>query len=73
MTGKMEHFVHVGGKITQAMVAAFNASAYDSLEALVGAVLEAVRPGDQILVMSNGSFGGVHQKLLDGLKAKWQE
>ena len=49
------------------------ASAYDSLEALVGAVLVAVRPGDQILVMSNGSFGGVHQKLLDGLKAKWRE
>ena len=49
------------------------ASAYDDLESLVGAVLGAVRPGDQILVMSNGSFGGVHQKLLDGLKANWPQ
>ena len=24
-------------------------------------------PGDQVLVMSNGGFGGVHQKLLDAL------
>ena len=49
------------------------ASAYDGLEPLVGAILGAVRPGDQILVMSNGSFGGVHQKLLDGLNAKWPQ
>ena len=44
------------------------ASAYDALETLVGAVLGAVRPGDHVLVMSNGGFGGVHQKILDGLK-----
>jgi UDP-N-acetylmuramate: L-alanyl-gamma-D-glutamyl-meso-diaminopimelate ligase len=25
------------------------------------------RPGDQVLVMSNGGFGGVHGKLLDRL------
>jgi UDP-N-acetylmuramate: L-alanyl-gamma-D-glutamyl-meso-diaminopimelate ligase len=22
-------------------------------------------PGDQVLVMSNGGFGGIHQRLLD--------
>ena len=44
------------------------ASAYDALETLVGAVLGAVRRGDHVLVMSNGGFGGVHQKILDGLK-----
>ncbi|MDF7003112.1 UDP-N-acetylmuramate:L-alanyl-gamma-D-glutamyl-meso-diaminopimelate ligase, partial [Escherichia coli] len=27
----------------------------------------AARPGDHVLVMSNGGFGGVHQKLLDAL------
>lgn len=37
------------------------------LQALVRAVCETARPGDHILVMSNGSFGGIHQKLLDGL------
>src|SRR5690606_28070403 len=35
------------------------------LDALVGAVHAAARPGDHILVMSNGSFGDVHRKLLD--------
>ncbi len=28
---------------------------------------QAARPGDHMLVMSNGGFGGVHQKLLDAL------
>jgi UDP-N-acetylmuramate: L-alanyl-gamma-D-glutamyl-meso-diaminopimelate ligase len=27
------------------------------------------RPGDHVVVMSNGGFGGVHGKLLDALKA----
>ncbi len=43
------------------------ACAYDALDALVADVAAAARPGDHILVMSNGGFGGVHQKLLDAL------
>ncbi|MEK9953123.1 MAG: UDP-N-acetylmuramate:L-alanyl-gamma-D-glutamyl-meso-diaminopimelate ligase [Curvibacter sp.] len=39
----------------------------DSIETLVQQVRSAARPGDQILCMSNGGFGGVHQKLLDAL------
>jgi UDP-N-acetylmuramate: L-alanyl-gamma-D-glutamyl-meso-diaminopimelate ligase len=35
---------------------------------LVRQVVDTVRPGDQIVVMSNGGFGGIHQKLLDQLK-----
>ncbi len=45
------------------------AAAFDDLEALVAAVRAAARPGDHVLVMSNGGFGGVHQKLLDALAA----
>ncbi|HEX7386012.1 MAG TPA: UDP-N-acetylmuramate:L-alanyl-gamma-D-glutamyl-meso-diaminopimelate ligase [Castellaniella sp.] len=37
------------------------------LQALAQAVCRVARPGDHILVMSNGSFGGIHQTLLDGL------
>jgi len=40
------------------------ANAFDDLGTLVNAVAKEVRPGDHILVMSNGGFGGVHQKLL---------
>ena len=43
------------------------AAAFDDLALLVHAVAQAARPGDQILVMSNGGFGGVHQKILDAL------
>ncbi|MFM2597210.1 UDP-N-acetylmuramate:L-alanyl-gamma-D-glutamyl-meso-diaminopimelate ligase [Vibrio fortis] len=42
----------------------------DDLDALVTSIVEQAQPGDQILVMSNGGFGGIHQKLLDGLAAK---
>ncbi len=41
---------------------------FDDLSALVQAVAAAARPGDAVLVMSNGGFGGVHQKLLDALQ-----
>mgnify|MGYP000443899403 CR=1 FL=1 len=43
------------------------ASAFDDLDALVQAVAQEARPGDHILVMSNGGFGGVHQKILKAL------
>ena len=39
----------------------------DDLGALVKAIIAEARPGDHILVMSNGSFGGIHGKLLDAL------
>lgn len=43
------------------------AAAYDDLDGLVAAVAAAAQPGDQVLVMSNGGFGGVHEKLLAAL------
>jgi UDP-N-acetylmuramate: L-alanyl-gamma-D-glutamyl-meso-diaminopimelate ligase len=38
-----------------------------ALDALAEAIVHAARAGDQILVMSNGSFGGLHARLLDRL------
>lgn len=43
------------------------AAAFDSLPALIEAVAAAAQPGDHILVMSNGGFGGIHEKLLQRL------
>jgi UDP-N-acetylmuramate: L-alanyl-gamma-D-glutamyl-meso-diaminopimelate ligase len=37
------------------------------IDALVAAVVAAVRPGDHVLVMSNGGFGGLHDQLLAAL------
>jgi UDP-N-acetylmuramate: L-alanyl-gamma-D-glutamyl-meso-diaminopimelate ligase len=42
----------------------------DSVDALAAAVAAAARPGDHVLVMSNGSFGGIHRKLLDQLQRR---
>ena len=39
----------------------------DTVDALVDQVARAARPGDHVLCMSNGSFGGVHDKLLAAL------
>jgi UDP-N-acetylmuramate: L-alanyl-gamma-D-glutamyl-meso-diaminopimelate ligase len=46
------------------------AQAFNDIDTLVKSVVAAARPGDQVLVMSNGGFGGVHQKLLDALSAR---
>jgi UDP-N-acetylmuramate: L-alanyl-gamma-D-glutamyl-meso-diaminopimelate ligase len=45
------------------------AQSFEQLDALVAAVAAEARPGDQVLVMSNGGFGGVHGKLLGALGA----
>jgi len=45
------------------------AYAFDDLEKLVDAVVAQAQPGDHILVMSNGGFGGVHQKILNAISA----
>ncbi|MEW6512691.1 MAG: UDP-N-acetylmuramate:L-alanyl-gamma-D-glutamyl-meso-diaminopimelate ligase [Pseudomonadota bacterium] len=39
----------------------------NDLAELVQRIASAAHPGDHILVMSNGGFGGIHQKLLDAL------
>lgn len=40
---------------------------FDDLDKLVAAIVKEAKSGDQILVMSNGGFGGIHQKLLSQL------
>lgn len=46
------------------------AATYEELDGLVAAVVAAVQPGDHVLVMSNGGFGGVHEKLLAALRQR---
>ncbi|MDS4013685.1 MAG: UDP-N-acetylmuramate:L-alanyl-gamma-D-glutamyl-meso-diaminopimelate ligase [Candidatus Accumulibacter sp.] len=39
----------------------------DDLERLVQRIAAAAQPGDHVVVMSNGGFGGIHEKLLAAL------
>jgi UDP-N-acetylmuramate: L-alanyl-gamma-D-glutamyl-meso-diaminopimelate ligase len=43
------------------------AAIYTAIEPMVEALGLVLRPGDHVLVMSNGGFGGVHAKLLERL------
>lgn len=40
----------------------------DNLDTFIAKIAQYAKPTDHILIMSNGSFGGIHQKLLDKLK-----
>jgi len=60
---------NLGWDVQEALAPVMQKSAvFDDLEQLVAAIAQAARPGDHILVMSNGGFGGIHQRLLDRLK-----
>ena len=41
-----------------------------SLDELLAGLLGQLRASDHALLMSNGGFGGLHQKLLDALAAR---
>jgi UDP-N-acetylmuramate: L-alanyl-gamma-D-glutamyl-meso-diaminopimelate ligase len=45
------------------------ASVMDSIENIVNAVVSLAEAGDHILIMSNGSFSGLHQKLIEKLSS----
>ena len=67
-------FCHAGGLDWNAAQALAplgeRASVAASIDELVQQVTAAARPGDHVLCMSNGGFGGVHQKLLQALAGK---
>ncbi|MBU3740195.1 MAG: UDP-N-acetylmuramate:L-alanyl-gamma-D-glutamyl-meso-diaminopimelate ligase [Rhodoferax sp.] len=69
-------FCHTGGLDWDAATALApmgeRACLAGSVDALVNQVVQAARPGDHLLCMSNGGFGGIHLKLLEMLSKKEQ-
>jgi UDP-N-acetylmuramate: L-alanyl-gamma-D-glutamyl-meso-diaminopimelate ligase len=67
-------FCHSGGLTWDAAEALAplgnQAQVCDTIGGLVAAVARVAQPGDHVLCMSNGGFGGVHAKLLVALEAK---
>ncbi|MBI5753065.1 MAG: UDP-N-acetylmuramate:L-alanyl-gamma-D-glutamyl-meso-diaminopimelate ligase [Hydrogenophilales bacterium] len=45
------------------------AETHDDLDKLIQSITRQAQPGDHILIMSNGGFGGIHKRLLDRLAA----
>ncbi|HEX5512857.1 MAG TPA: UDP-N-acetylmuramate:L-alanyl-gamma-D-glutamyl-meso-diaminopimelate ligase [Gammaproteobacteria bacterium] len=58
----------IGWNVQEAVAPlAERAQVESQVEALVERIVSQSRPGDSILVMSNGAFGGIHDKLLAAL------
>ncbi len=41
---------------------------YDDLDLLIQEIARITQSGDHILIMSNGGFGGIHEKILSALR-----
>ena len=67
-------FCHSGGLGWDATAAlepmGARACVADSVEGVIAQVLSQVQPGDHLLCMSNGGFGGIHQKLEQALLSR---
>jgi UDP-N-acetylmuramate: L-alanyl-gamma-D-glutamyl-meso-diaminopimelate ligase len=48
------------------------ASVARDVGALAASLAGELREGDQVLIMSNGGFGGLHERLLEGLRARYE-
>ena len=64
-------FCYMGG-LTWDVAAALSplgakAQVHQDIDALIAAIVQLAEPQDRIVVMSNGGFGGIHQRLLDAL------
>ena len=46
------------------------AQLFRSIEEIIDLLLAQAQAGEHILIMSNGAFGGIHQRVLDALSAK---
>ena len=66
-------FCHAGGLDWDARDALApmgqRAQVADNVDGLLAQVMAAVQPGDHLLCMSNGGFGGIHAQLIESLKS----
>ena len=54
---------HIGATLDTAQI-------FDDIDRLLAHIVKTARSGDHILIMSNGAFGGLHEKLPEALRAK---
>ena len=49
------------------------AQAFDKIDSIITQLLTQIKPGEHILIMSNGGFENIHQRLLDALRQRSQQ
>ncbi len=67
---EVERFIDADVVVQTITARGVPAAVYDSPDALLAPLLDAVRPGDVVLIMSNGGFGGLHGRLLAALRER---
>ncbi len=65
----IEHMMSVGTIVDKLNADGIRAEQIDGIDAMAEIVARDAGPGDVILVMSSGSFDGVHEKILERLRA----
>ena len=70
-----ERYDEVTGMDPQGLVDALRSDGVEAdhipaVDGIVEAVAEGARPGDVVLVMSNGGFGGIHARLLEAMAVR---
>lgn len=54
--------------VDRARAAGAEADFVPTVEGIVGALVGTLRPGDHVVILSNGGFGGLHDKLIEALE-----
>lgn len=75
LAGADEVILHAGGKINwnpQTAIGALSVPAVltQNVDETINRITSRLQPGDQVLIMSNGGFGNIHQLLAQALQAK---
>jgi len=66
-----EHFMDIHAVLDQIHQTGSNAKSFSSSTAILESLVQDAQPQDVILIMSNGSFSGLHQDLLTSLSDHW--
>ena len=64
-------FMDIDQVIRRIQESGTRAQSFSSVDSILAALVEEATPGDLILIMSNGGFGGLHGRLLSELRIKY--
>ena len=64
---RVDDFMDIDALVSQIASRGISADAFESVDLLLDHLVRAAKPGDLVLIMSNGGFGGLHDKFLSEL------